>query len=47
MLMDEGLIKNKARFVKNFEEKVRDKIVKICETRSRSENYEVLIQFLL
>ena len=47
MLMDQGLIKNKARFVKNFEEKVREKIVKICETRSRSENYEVLIQFLL
>ena len=43
MLMDQGLIKNKARFVEKFDEKVREKIVKICETRSRSQNSVMLI----
>ena len=44
MLMDDDAIKNKARLVKNFEEKVREKkIVKICETRSRSQNSVMLI----
>ena len=38
MLGDDDAIKNKARLVNNFEEKVREKIVKICETRSRSQN---------
>ena len=31
MLVDDDLIKNKAMFVKNFDEKVREKIVKIGE----------------
>ena len=47
MLMDHALIKNKAMFVKIFDEKVRGKIVKILETRSRSENYAMLMKFLL
>ena len=47
MHMDEGLIKEIAMFVEKFEEKVREKVVKILETRSRSENYAMLIQFLL
>lgn len=38
MLMDDDAIKNKARLVKNFEEKVREKIVKIFANGSRSEN---------
>ena len=47
MLVDQKLIKNKAMFVKIFDEKVREEVVKILETRSRSENYAMLIQFLL
>ena len=45
MLMDQGLIKNKARFVKNFEEKVREPNCENCAIGSRSEQNDVLIQF--
>ena len=43
MLVDEGLIKNKAMNMKNFDEKVREPNEENCENGSRSENYEVLI----
>ena len=45
MLVDEGLIKNKAMFMKKFDEKVREPNEENCENGSRSENYDVLICF--
>ena len=47
MPLGDGLIKEIARFMEKIEEKVREKIEEILEPRSRSENYAMLIQFLL
>ena len=47
MLVDQGLIKNKARFMNKFDEKVREPNEENCANGSRSENFDVLIQFLL
>ena len=45
MLVDQGLIKNKARFMEKFDEKVREPNEENCENGSRSENYDVLMKF--
>ena len=47
MLVDQGLIKNNARFMENFDEKVREPSEENDANGSRSEQNEVLISFLL
>lgn len=47
MLVDEGLIKNKAMFMKKFDEKVREPNEENCENGSRSGNSDVLISFFV
>ena len=47
MLVDQGLIKNNARFMEKFDEKVREPNEENDANGSRSEQNEVLIQFLL
>ena len=45
MLVDQGLIKNNARFMENFDEKVREPNEENDENGSRSEQNEVLMKF--
>jgi hypothetical protein len=47
MLVNDDSTKNKAMDLKKFAEKVREPNCEDCANRSRSENFDVLIQFLL
>lgn len=47
MLVDDGTIKDKARFVQNFDEKVREFNGENCAKNLDLKNYELLMHFLL
>ena len=47
MLVDDGTIKDKARFVQNFDEKVREFNGGNCAKNLDLKNYELLMHFLL